>query len=225
MSFRLRYPCLLLDHDDTTVDSTALIHHPSFQLSMAKLRPGVSLTLEEYFAANCHPGIFTYFKEVVGLTPQELDQEYQDWLAYSAAHIPTAYPGIRELLEAQRALGGYICVVSHNRREAILRDYEANGLPLPDLIYGCDLPKEQQKPSPYPVEDICRRLGLEPGQLFMVDDLIPGMEMCRKTGVALGAACWAHRTPLVQQYLAEHHIPAFDRVEDLRRYLIVENYV
>ena len=28
----LRYKCLVLDHDDTVMDSTRLIHHPAFEV-------------------------------------------------------------------------------------------------------------------------------------------------------------------------------------------------
>jgi len=46
----LPYQCLILDHDDTAVNSTALIHHPSHLESMRLLRPRAeAIDLEGWF--------------------------------------------------------------------------------------------------------------------------------------------------------------------------------
>ena len=46
----LRYRLLLLDHDDTTVDSTASIHYPAHVESVRALRPDLEpCTLREWF--------------------------------------------------------------------------------------------------------------------------------------------------------------------------------
>ena len=34
----MRYKCLVFDHDDTVVNSTATIHHPSFLKYLAQYR-------------------------------------------------------------------------------------------------------------------------------------------------------------------------------------------
>ena len=46
---KLKYRCLVLDHDDTVTDSTRLIHHPAFLAYLQEVRPGVTVSLEEYF--------------------------------------------------------------------------------------------------------------------------------------------------------------------------------
>ena len=48
----MKYKCLVLDHDDTIVNSTATIHYPAFIESLKILRPHLTLTLEEYFYYN-----------------------------------------------------------------------------------------------------------------------------------------------------------------------------
>ena len=45
----LRYRCLVLDHDDTTVDSTRSVNYPQFREALAHFRPDMSMTEEEYF--------------------------------------------------------------------------------------------------------------------------------------------------------------------------------
>ena len=68
--------------------------------------------------------------------------------------MPKAYPGIREILERHKRQGGILAVVSHSMKDAIVRDYRENGLPQRDAIYGWDLPPEQRKPNPWPLERI-----------------------------------------------------------------------
>ena len=41
----LRYPCLVLDHDDTVVQSTPTIHYPAFMATLNELRPDVRWSL------------------------------------------------------------------------------------------------------------------------------------------------------------------------------------
>lgn len=211
----MKYRCLILDHDDTTVDSTATIHYPSFLNSMAVLRPEVSMSLEEYFQMNCDPGILSYYKNVVKLTEEELQWEHNQWITYAAAHTPKPFPGMKELMLEHKRNGGYICVVSHNLKENILRDYERNGLPAPDLIFGSDYPKEQQKPSIWPIEQIMEQLQLQKQDLLMVDDLLPGYEMAKNAGIAFAAACWAHEVPSVRKVFAENAVPCLFAPLDL----------
>ena len=44
----LKYPCLVLDHDDTVVQSETTINYPYFCYILDQFRPGQTITLEEY---------------------------------------------------------------------------------------------------------------------------------------------------------------------------------
>lgn len=44
----LRYPCLVLDHDDTVVQSTPTVNYPSFLETLKVLRPEMKMTLEQF---------------------------------------------------------------------------------------------------------------------------------------------------------------------------------
>ena len=44
----LKYPCLVLDHDDTVVQSEATVNYPFFVYILDQFRPGTTITLEEY---------------------------------------------------------------------------------------------------------------------------------------------------------------------------------
>ena len=52
----MEYPCLVVDHDDTVVNSTATVHFPSFCEFMAIHYPQMHYTLEDYFLKNFSPG-------------------------------------------------------------------------------------------------------------------------------------------------------------------------
>ena len=197
----MRYPCLILDHDDTVVNSTATIHYAAFNAFMATARPQIDITLEEYFAYNFEPGVLPFFRDICGLNDEELVEEEAFWKEYVKTRIPKAYPGLREILWKHKENGGFICVSSHSFSHYIRRDYEANGLPEPDLIYGWDLEPEKRKPSPFAVFDIEERLGLGPEDILVLDDLKPGHDMARASGVTFAASGWANDVPEIEAFM------------------------
>ena len=219
---KLKYRCLVLDHDDTVTDSTRLIHHPAFLAYLQEVRPGVTVSLEEYFRLNFHPGFLEYCEQVLHLTPAELDREMAVWTSYVATHIPKVFPGIREILTEQLRRGGAFAVVSHSLRENILRDYRANGLPEPSMVFGWELPREQRKPSPYALDRIMACMDLAPEELLMVDDLKPGYDMAAQRGVPFAAAGWAYDVPEIRAFLQENCPLYFDTTEGLYEYLFGE---
>lgn len=74
---------------------------------------------------------------------------------------------------------------SHSMRKTILRDYEAAGLPTPELIFDWACPEGKRKPHPYALQETMRILNLKPEELLMVDDLKPGYDMAKACGVRL----------------------------------------
>ena len=197
----MRYRCLVFDHDDTVVNSTATIHYPCFQQFLDEYYPGRSCTLEHYFRQNFDPGFLPMCREEYGMTDADLEVEYRYWQDYVRTRIPAAYPGIREIMERQKAEGGLVCVVSHSVDRNIRRDYEANGLPAPDLVFGWEQPLERRKPEPWPLEEIMRRFALQPRDLLMIDDLKPGYDMARAAGTAFVAAGWANDIPQIEAFM------------------------
>ena len=215
----LKYPCLILDHDDTVVNSTATIHYPALQAYMAYYHKPLSMTLEEYFAGNFDPGIVGLFRDVLGLSEKEFGEEEEFWKNYVKNHIPEAYPGMKELLWRFRELGGVIVVASHSFNFYIERDYEANGLPKPDGIYGWELPKHLRKPDPYALTQTMEKYGFSPEELLVVDDLKPGHDMAKAAGAVFAAAGWANDIPVIERFMRANADLYFKKVEDLRSYL------
>ncbi len=215
----MRYQCLVFDHDDTVVNSTATIHHPCFVDFLREYYPGRTCTLEDYFLKNFTPGFLAMCREDYGMTDAELDIEVEYWRRYVASRIPEAYPGIREIMERQRAAGGHICVVSHSYDFNIRRDYAANGLPEPELVYGWEQPEEKRKPNPFPLQAIMEQLGLRPEELLMIDDAKPGYDMARACGVDFAAVGWANDVAPIERFMRANCDRYFKTVEELDRFL------
>ena len=219
---QLKYKCLVLDHDDTVVNSTATVHYPCFVEYMEKYQPQVHLTLEEYFRYNFDPGVVPMFTEICGLTVEEMEHEERYWKEYVRHHVPKAYPGFREILLEQKSRGGLIAVVSHSYSENILRDYRENDLPAPDLVYGWEYPPEQRKPSPWALEQIMASRGLAPEELLVVDDLKPGYDMALAAGVPFAGAGWANDIPEIESFMRRNCGRYFKTVAGLKRELFGE---
>ena len=215
----MKYRCLVFDHDDTVVNSTATIHHPCFEAYLREFFPGRSCSLEEYFLKNFHPGFIPMCKEEYGLSDADLEIEYRYWQDYVRSRIPQAYPGLRELMERHRAKGGLLTVISHSTAWNIRRDYKANGLPEPDLVFGWEQPPERRKPHPWPLEEILRRFELAPSEVLMIDDLKPGYDMARAVGVDFAAVGWANDIPQIESFMRQNCRLYFKTVAELAAFL------
>ena len=215
----MKYRCLVFDHDDTVVNSTATIHHPCFEAYLRRYYPGRSCTLEDYFIKNFSPGFVPMCREEYGMSDEDLEQEGNFWREWVKDHIPAAYPGIREIMERQRAEGGLLCVISHSFEDNIRRDYAANGLPEPDLVFGWEQPLERRKPYPWPLKEILRRYELVPSELLMIDDLKPGYEMAAACGVDFAAVGWANDIPAIESFMRQNCQNYFKTVAELAAFL------
>ncbi len=215
----MRVPCLVLDHDDTVVNSTATVHFPCFQAFLKLYFPQCNYTLEEYFLKNFSPGILELLRDEVGMDDEMLQQEHRFWDAYVQQHVPQCYEGMRELLWKHKEAGGLICVVSQSFAKNILRDYRENGLPEPDLVFGWEYPAHQRKPKPYPLQQILLKTGLKREELLVVDDLKPGYDMAKACGIKFAAAGWAYDIPRIEAFMRENCDLYFKTVAELAEYL------
>ena len=217
-----KYKCLVLDHDDTVVDSSASIHYPSFVEYLKVARPHLAdkYTLEEYFEKNFIPGILELFTDEIGLSAEELKEEESFWRDYVKNHIPNAYPGMAEIIAEFKAGGGILAVDSHSLTENIIRDYKANGLSMPDVIYGWDIPKEMRKPSPGTLFDLMEKYDLRPEEILVVDDLKPGYDMAKSAGVDIAAAGWAHNVKGIRDFMTANCEYFCETVDDLRKIIL-----
>lgn len=216
----LKYPCLVLDHDDTVVQSEKNVNFPYFEYILNEFRPGTKVTLKEYTEGCYHLGFSNMCRQWYQFTEQELVDEFNSWKEYIRYHIPAPYPGIERIIQRQKDLGGMVCVVSHSSEENISRDYQTHFGMLPDDIYGWDLPEAQRKPSTYPLEQIMKKYGFQPEQLLVVDDMKPAYEMASAAGVSIAFAAWGRKDyPEIEKQMRKICNFSFDSPEELEHFL------
>ena len=218
----VRWRCILIDHDDTAVDSTAVIHYPAHLHALRVLRPHrVPPSRDQWLVWNFH-GIMDYLVGELGMTKEELATEFEIWRSWTISHVPPFFPGFLELLVDYRAQGGRVAVISHSETDVIEACYRAvPGAPfLPDLIFGWEHDESRRKPSPWPVQEALRRFGCAAEDALVVDDLKPGVLMARAAGVAIAAAGWSHRVAEIERYMRANSMAYCARVDDLRALLL-----
>lgn len=219
----LKYPCLVLDHDDTVVQSEATVNYPFFVYILDKFRPGATITLEQYVDGCCNLGFADMCRQWYGFTEQELVEEYRGWQEYILDHIPAPFPGIDRIIWRQKELGGIICVVSHSSDANILRDYRTHFGLEPDAIYSWDLPEHLRKPSTYPLEHMMQTYGFSPEQMLVVDDMKPAWEMASKAGVPIAFAAWGRKDyPQIAAQMRKLCDFSFNTTKELENFLFGE---
>ena len=215
----MKYKCLVFDHDDTVVASTATIHWPCFVEYLKEYYPGKTISLEEYFVKNFSPGFIEMCRDDYGMSDADLEVEVRFWQDYVARHVPKAYDGIKEIMERQKAEGGKIAVISHSFDYNILRDYEKNGLPKPDIIYGWEQPPERRKPASWPLRQVLSSLDIKPSEVLVIDDLKPGYDMAAEAGVPFAAAGWANDIPEIEKFMRSNCEWYFKTVDEFASFL------
>lgn len=216
----LRYPCLVLDHDDTVVQSEKTIGYPFFCTILSQYRPGCTISFQDY-VRDCHNyGFADMCRKRWAFTEQELIDEYKGWMEYVRTHIPAPFPGIGQIISRQKAAGGLICVVSHSSIENITRDYDTHFGIQPDAIYGWDLPEDQRKPAPFPLLDIMQRYHLSANELLVVDDMKLAWKMAQPLGVDIAFAAWGKTEfPDLSKEMRDLCDHSFDSTKDLETFL------
>lgn len=216
----LKYPCLVLDHDDTVVQTEKTIGYPYFCQILSQFRPGQTISFSDY-VRDCHEiGFAEMCRSRWQFTPQELVDEYRGWMDYVRTHVPQSFPGIERIVRRQKAEGGLVCVVSHSSVENITRDYRLHIGTEPDAIYGWDYPEELRKPNPFPLEDIMRRYGLSPEEMLVVDDMKLAWRMAHPLGVKIAFAAWGKQEfPKLAEEMRILCDFTFDETADLERFL------
>ena len=87
----LKYKCLILDHDDTVVDSTKHLHYPSFQKTLELVRPEISMTFEEFYLHCFEPGFEDLIVNKLKLNKEERKELYFDFQRFLVEDTPAIF--------------------------------------------------------------------------------------------------------------------------------------
>lgn len=217
----LRYTCLILDHDDTTVDSTRPVNYPQFRQALAHFRPDMKISEEEYIRYCFHMGFYVMCDKILHYTQEEMSQHLAMWKEYHKTHPPRFFEGMPSLLDRYRREGGLVCVVSHSSSDVIEASYYNANIPVPDLILGAEQPSEHMKPNPWPVEEIMRRFSLSPEQCLVVDDMPHGAAMAKSAGVDFACAGWYGMPEDMEATMKKTYLLYFSSIADFSEYLFM----
>ena len=216
----LKYPCLILDHDDTVVASEETVHYPCFVEYLNIYRPGMTMTFHEYVDACCSMPFVDLCKTRFAMNDEELQEEYEFWKNYIKGHFPTPYPGVKELLLKYKEMGGKICVSSLSTTENILRDYRSHFGFEPDMIFSWDLPEELRKPNPYAAQQVMTHYGFKPHEILVVDDMKHSVGMARDAGCPIAFAGWGRKEfPNICQEMEKLCDFSFYSTEEFKKFL------
>ena len=216
----LKYRCLVLDHDDTVVQSMKTLSYPFWCMELEIFRPGVTQSLEDYILECHNRGFAGLCRDCFHFTDEELKKEHGMWMEYIMTHTPDPYPGMDAVIHRQKAEGGLVCVVSHSHKDNIIRDYSTHFNILPDAIYGWELPAEQRKPHPYPLLDIMERYNLKPEEILVVDDMKLACQMATPLEIQVAYSGWnGLGIPEVESEMQQLCDFSFDTTEKLYKFL------
>lgn len=213
--------CLILDHDDTVVQSSKTIHYPAFLETMSILRPQLTPpTFSEYTAYTFDPGFINMCTEIYHFDDTELKIEYAIWKKHTFSSIPTLYPQMDELIREFKKADGIIAVVSHSESKEIRRDYLHHFNFEPDVIFGWDQPEHLRKPQAGPCEHILQKFKLLPSQCLMVDDMKLGLIMAKQVDIPFAAAGWSIESRHIQEYFRAEADYYFETIQQLHDFVL-----
>lgn len=216
----MKYKCLVLDHDDTVVNSEEKVNYPAMLEALAVLRPGMDLSLEDFTLWTFREGFSAMCENHFHFNDAEVAVQFSMWEAYVKTHMPPVFPGIGELVRRFKAEGGIVCVSSHSAVPNITRDYRVQIGVLPDEIFGWELGEGKRKPAPYALDTIMEKYHLCPGDILMVDDMNTGLAMAASRGVDFGWAAWSRLSfPEIRAFMAPRSLYAFRSPAELSDFL------
>lgn len=187
-----RYELLVFDWDGTLIDSAETII-ASIQASCRDL--GVPVPERERAAHVIGLGL----KEALAYAVPELPQSEYARLAERYRHHYLArdpdielFPGVREMLAAQKEKGHVLAVATGKSRAGLERALEATRLKQYFDASRC-ADETHSKPHPAMLQELMQQLLIEPEATLMIGDTVHDLQMAASAGVpAVAVSYGAH---------------------------------
>lgn len=178
---------LVFDLDGTLIDSAADIIHG---MRLALQETGIGSLPDDYFPDNLHgtgQGIIESMISDMGWAhPGDLapiQAAYTETYKGLKHRNTQLYGGAQDVLQACREAGLPLAICTNKAHASALTAIEKVGLNgMFDFVTGCDT-WAQAKPSPLPLLETIRMLGLEPGQCLYFGDTSVDALCARDAGV------------------------------------------
>lgn len=212
----MKYKCLVLDHDDTVVNSSQSIHYPAFLHTLKTLRPNEDFLTFEDFNHHCFIYGFNHLcKNRYQFSEEEMEIEYKIWKSHTQSKQADPFEGWKDLLSKFKELGGKIVVVSYSESKEIRRDYIEHFGFEPDLIFAHDHGKDKLKPYPYPILKLIEELKVSQDSILVIDDMPVGYEMAMNANVDFIWAQWAYYDERLDQHISKSNNKSLNNINDL----------
>lgn len=212
----MKYKCLVLDHDDTVVNSSQSIHYPAFLHTLKTLRPNEEPLKFEDFNHHCFIFGFNHLcKERYQFNDEEMEIEYKIWKSHTEVKQADAFDGWKEILTQFKKNGGKIVVVSYSESKEIKRDYLDHFGFEPDLIFAHDHGKDKLKPNAYPIHKAIEDLQISPESILVIDDMPVGYEMAKNANVDFIWAQWAYFDQRLDDHIVSSNKKSLNKLDDL----------
>lgn len=189
---------LIFDLDGTLVDSSQDIANAiNYAVTPFGVRPLTASEIKEMVGSGVTKLIESLlpYEEIKKFSGNPKEEAIERFLEYYSMHLldnTEAYPGVRETLQK---LGGYKKAVISNKREVLSKGV-LKGLGLLeffDVVLGSDSVPEK-KPSPVPVLEVLKRLGVSKDEAVMIGDSNYDIESAHAAGVRIITVTYGYRS-------------------------------
>ena len=149
--------------------------------------------------------------EFYALREECRDQHWAEWVSYQQPYpiFLQQMPELRQVFEET-----VVCTTKDAQSARLL--LQSAGLDFP--IYGRELALDKGQQ----ISAVCQHQGVEPQQVFFIDDLIENLDQVRPTGAGCGLAAWGYNTAAERARAAQAGyavLDVFSVARDLRQLL------
>ena len=180
-------PVVLFDFDGTLADSIHLIVE-SFHHTFAEA--GLPAFPDAEVRSWIGRPLIAVFEEYFPTRGEELTDAYRTWNLAQHDALIRRIDGMPELLDALKAAGTALGVVSSKKTDTVRQGLRAVGLDdAIDVLAGME-ETARHKPDPEPLLFAAAALGVEPGDCVYVGDAGVDIRAARAAGMAAIAVTW-----------------------------------
>lgn len=143
--------------------------------------------------------IQAFATEFYALRDKTRDEHWKEWLSFQQP-----YPLLLQQFDELRKVFDQIVVCTTKDTRSAQALLASAGLEMP--IYGKELAVHKGDQ----IHAVCRDHGVEPSQIFFIDDLLENLDQVRPTGVTCGLAAWGYNTASERQRAVAEGYPVLE---------------
>lgn len=206
---------VIFDFDGTLVDSMWMWGEIDIEY-LARFHIAVPDTLQLDIAGMSFSETAVYFKETFQI-PDSLDEIKKTWndmAMYKYTHEVPMKPGAMEFLKRLKEAGIRMGIATSNSKELVEASVEALGLTefFDEIHTSCEVAKGKPAPDIYLL--VADRLGVEPKDCLVFEDISEGILAGKRAGMQVCAVEDEFSLPMTEEKkkLADYYIVSYDEV-------------